>query len=413
MQVSTDGLQTYYDPVATARQVHPADGDNDWLDQQEMPREVLVQMQPGLSADDAAMVARAHLARFGEPGVTGTIELTSPTRSMNGVPFPRHLMRAGMAIHMPNLFGRPEGVLLHIAESETDFVRGQTTLTVDTKPRDALTVEEVRHARPGRAVRSPGCWWPASTQPPVPDQMFPWNYAEGSGYIPSNDLHRAAAVQGDAGRRAVPVGGVDRGPPAEGPEVGQLLREARAGLGQRRPQLGDPAGHPRRPVRRPDPDGQSGQIRLLQIAAYDEDGHVLRVPFHFSLFTIARGQLPVDAADPGRRGYYAPALPTPTPPASTTRSARRLRALQRRRHPDQPEDPAAEESAGLVRAYGTYYEKAGYWPGSYAEGDEPTGLLVDESTWAFDLTAVRGRLLRPVLAEGEPDQSRWSATCTR
>ena len=68
MQVSSDGLQTYYDPMAYRRQVHPTDGDNNWLDQQEMRREVLVQMQPGLSADDAAVVARAHLARFGDPG---------------------------------------------------------------------------------------------------------------------------------------------------------------------------------------------------------------------------------------------------------------------------------------------------------------------------------------------------------
>ena len=30
-----------------------------------------------------------------------------------------------MSVHVPNLFGRPEGVLLHIAETETDFVKGR------------------------------------------------------------------------------------------------------------------------------------------------------------------------------------------------------------------------------------------------------------------------------------------------
>ena len=38
----------------------------------------------------------------------------------------------------------------------------------------------------------------------------------------------------------------------------------------------------------------------------------------------------------------------------------------------------------FVRGYGTRYSPAGYWPGSKAAGDKPTGLLVDEGKWAWN-----------------------------
>ena len=43
-------------------------------------------------------------------------------------------------------------------------------------------------------------------------------------------------------------------------------------------------------------------------------------------------------------------------------------------------------AGGLIRAYGSVYEKAGHWPGSFAAGDPATGLLVDEAQWGFDCT---------------------------
>ena len=65
-----------------------------------------------------------------------------------------------------------------------------------------------------------------------------------------------------------------------------------------------------------------------------------------------------------------------------------------------PKVPQTVESAGLVRAYGTYYEKAGFFPGSYAEGDDPTGLLSDESTWSFDLTQSGASSFDPYSPKG-------------
>ena len=49
-------------------------------------------------------------------------------------------------------------------------------------------------------------------------------------------------------------------------------------------------------------------------------------------------------------------------------------------------------TAQLIAGYGTFYEKAGYWPaGSSAAGATPTGLFSETGGWSWDLTdAVYG-----------------------
>ena len=401
MQVSSDGLQTYYDPMAYRRQVHPTDADNNWLDKQEMRREVLVQMQPGLSADDAAVVARAHLARFGDPGVTGSIELNNTDPSMNGVPFPHALMRAGMAIHIPNLFGRPEGVLLHIAETETDFVKGQTTLTVDSKQRDALTVGEVRMR--GRDALSISRMLVAGQySPPVPDQLFPWNYAEGSGYIPSYKGSTALRLfKGMPDAERFPWEDWTKAHPPEDPKWRSCYVKIPAASDNANQNWASQPGPGGAKYGIPIRMAQSGQVRLLQVAAYDHDGEVLRVPFHVSFFTSRGVNYQSMPMIPAGEDYTAPGS------GDVYNTGQRypfgLNGFERYQSDGtltNPKIPQTVESAGLVRAYGTYYEKAGYFPGSYAEGDDPTGLLVDETTWAFDLTQSGASSFDPYSPKG-------------
>src|SRR3954451_21124082 len=104
MEVSPDGLSTSYVPLASMRQVEPTTDKNGWFQRGRFRREVNLQLQQGLTEGDARKGARAHLGRFGAPGHTGTIVLKSdPT--MNGVSFPHMLMRAGMTIRLPKVFG--------------------------------------------------------------------------------------------------------------------------------------------------------------------------------------------------------------------------------------------------------------------------------------------------------------------
>jgi hypothetical protein len=384
MQVSIDGNSTYYEPMASLRQVHPTAEKNEWLDRHMMRRETLVQVQPGLNADDAAQVARSHLQRFADPGVVGQIEL-GVDPMMNGVVIPRGLVRAGMDVHVPNLFGRREGTLLHISESDYNPATGKNTLTVDSKYRDALTVDEVRMR--GRDALSVSRMLVAGNYvPPVPDQMFPWNYAEGSGYLPKKALQ---LFKGAPEQMRFPWEEWTTAHPPGNPK----WRAGYVGLGATN------ANADKNWIAVPGPGGgrngvpfrmaQSGQVRLLQVAAYDIDGHVLRVPFHISFFT-SRGvnyqSMPViPAAEHYSAGGYVYSAPMHYPFG---------RNAFEKYNPDgvqvSPKVPQTTESAGMIRAYGTFYEKAGYSPGAFSDGNLPTGLLIDETQWSFDTTGPGG-----------------------
>ena len=380
MSVSSDGSTTSYEPLAALRQVWPEQVDNGWLDEQVMAKEVMVQMQAGLSADDAAVVARAHLARFSDPGLTGTITLsTDPT--LGGVSLPRHLVRAGMDVHIPGILGRPEGVLAHISKSSHSPSTNKTTLTVDTKFRDALTVEEVR-TRGRDALQVSRMLIAGQYQPPIPDQVLPWSYAEGSGIIPSNNAYSAVKLfSGMPNSISFPwTDWTTQHPPRDSRWRSSYLR-----LGPAQPnadlnwvlQSGPGGTSLGVPIKM----AQAGSIRLLQVAAYDANGNVMQVPFHIS-FYYSRGvnnmsmpQIPVEQVGmfrPYAAGQHYPFV----------RDG--FEEFNQDGTRTNPNIPQPTQSVGMIRAYGTFYEKAGYFPGSYGSGDAPTGMLVDENTWSFD-----------------------------
>jgi hypothetical protein len=137
--------------------------------------------------------------------------------------------------------------------------------------------------------------------------------------------------------------------------------------------------------------GQAGEIRLLQLAAYDRDGHVLKIPFHFSLYysngvnyqSMPRLVAPygntIAYRAPGATVYFQNGQHYPFHPNA-------WEGYNQDGTITNPETQNAAQTAGLIRAWGSNYEKAGHWPGSSAAGDPATGLLVDESTFGFDTT---------------------------
>ena len=385
MSVSGDGADTGYTPLASTRQTWPTLG-NDWYQSEVMAKEIMTQMQTGLTEAEAAIVARAHLGRFADPGVTGTITLgTDPT--MGGAPIPRHLVRAGMDVHIPGLFGRPEGLLAHISAS-THSLTGKTTLTVDSKRRDALTVEEVRtRGRDSLAITRMligGQYAPA-----ISDQLYPWSYAEGSGYLPKAALPLFKDMPGEV---SFPwTEWTTKHPPASTPgylHLGAVSNNAdRNWLTASNP-YGTEMGIPIRMA-------QAGSVRLLQVAAYNGDGTVAKVPFHVSLYAVGTvNVLSMPKIEAEQAGLH------PYPVAQHYPFVRDgFESLRADGTKNDPQLPTAVESVGLLKAYGTYYEKAGYFPGSYATGGVATGLLVDESTWSFDVTGVAESGFDPYLAE--------------
>jgi hypothetical protein len=395
MQVSSDGQSTFYRPAAALRQVYPDLMDNDWFDHEVMPREVMLATQTGLSADDAALVARAHLSRFSEPGQQGTVTLkVDPT--MDGAVIPRHLVRAGMDIHLPYVGGRPEGVVAHVSASSASMASEEVSLTIDTKARDALTVQEVmqrgRDSLQVSRMLVAGHW-----TNPISDLLMPWSYAEGSGFIPSNDSFNALPLfEGMPNEVQFPWDSWIAARPPKDPKwrscyigLGPTQANANSNWFTQRNGEGVDKGSPVKM-------GALGSIRLTQIAAYDANGHVLKVPFHVGFYAV--GGVNVDSM---------PLIPVEQvslfPPYAAGQHYPFVRDGFEKTNIDgtatNPKVPHPTDSVGMIRVYGNFYEKAGFWPGSYAEGDEATGLLVDETSWDWDTTGVSASYYDPLSLE--------------
>ena len=395
MSVSADGETTTYIPGAALRQTYPPRSDNSWYDPQVMPMEVLLQVQQGLNADDSITVARSHLSRFADPGMTGTIKLESdPT--INGETIPRHLVRAGLPVQIPWLFGHQRGLMGRISESSHSPESGVTSLTIDTKQRDALTVEEVKiRGRDSLAVSR--MLIAGQYQPPIPDQLFPWSYAEGSGFIPSNAAFNARPLfEGMPGTVQFPwTEWMQQRPPRDSRwtncylHLGSAQDDATANWIVQHTASGSGYGVPIRMA-------QAGTIRLLQFAAYDINGNVRKVPFHFSLYAVGGVNALSMPKIPAEQAILFPPYAAGQPYPFVRDGFETFNVDGTRTN---PQIPHPTDSVGLVKAWGTYYEKAGYFPGSYAAGDEPTGLLVDESAWPFDTTNISDSVFDPYNAE--------------
>lgn len=392
MQISPSGDLTRYEPMAALRQVHPEDHKhNEWLQPGRARREVMLSMQQGLDELQAEAVAQAHLERFSEPGVTGRVTLKEdPT--VGGEHFSRMLVRAGMSIQIPNVLGSSKGIIAHVTENTVNFKEETNELTFDTKYRDSLTVNEVRmRGRDSLAV--PRMLAVGQYEPPVPDQLIPWNYNHGSGFLPRqstelfDEMPDGADFPWERWTRAHPPrkakwrkSYVRIGPASDNANgnwayVGQgIHKTGKYGV----------------PVR----FAQSGDIRLFQIAAYDSDGNVLPVPFHISIYT-SRGvniaSMPLIPALPGGGSAYPPFAASQHYPFGKD-AWNRYTASGTLTH---PQIPHPTTTVGLVRGYGDYYERAGYWPGSSGAHNPATGLLVDESVWHFDTTAGGPNVFKP------------------
>jgi hypothetical protein len=319
---------------------------------------------------------------FAEPGLVGTI-VGGVDPIMNGQPIPRHLVRAGMTICIPNMFGHPEGVLLHITESSHSF--DVSTWTVDSKFRDALTVNEVR-LRGKDALSISRMLVGGGYTPPVDDQLVPWNYATGSGYLPSNSLHSSVRLftgmpptmtfPWEDWTTARPPSNAGWNScylhlPAASPNADNNWITQHSAAGQN---LGVPIMM-----------SQAGTSRMLQIAAYDKNGNVAKVPFHVSFYTVSGvnvDSMPLIPAD--QAAMFPPYLAAQHYPY--TRGG--FETFNADGTKPNPALPHPTDSVGLIRAWGNFYEKAGYYPGSYATGDAPTGLLLDETPWTWDITGV-------------------------
>ena len=390
MNISNDGQTTFYEPYAARRQVHP-EVDNPWMDPTLMRREVHIQAADGMASDDAAIQARAHLRRFSEPGYTGSLTLNTDPQDQNGFLYPRQTISAGMNIQLRSLFSEPEGILFHITESSVS-ADGAVSLTIDSKFRDQLTVQEVmsrgRDALTPQKLLTTGSW-----QPNMPDLLFPWSYDLGAGWIP---LGTGIDYQRVGGNERFPWPDWAKAHPPKDPQWKDMYirvgpKNANADYNWSTPT--NIGGDPLAPATNMHPIllSQAGQSKLVQIAAYDRDGNVMPVSFHFSIYQsntadATSGPVINDQAVVDKYGYAMGQHFPFYPGAWETMDDNGVSQT--------PDTPQSESSAAIIVGWGNHYERCGYWPGQSSDPeDRPTGLFVNEEGFQWDMTSADGGLL--------------------
>jgi hypothetical protein len=381
MKVSADGTRITYEPYAYRREVYPTDM-NDWYDRSVMRKEVSLSFFEGVSEDEAQQIARSHLQRFSDPGITGSITLSSSAQYENGY-LPWFLITAGRTILVKGLFGVPEGVLFHITEASVS--EGSVSLTVDSKFRDQLTVQEVR-MRTRDSLAPIRLLTVGQFKPNIPDMLFPWSYSDGSGFMPkaAKDL-----FSGMPSGVTFPWTDWTRQRPPSDPKwaqcyvrIGPASTNADENWANARQSLSDFQPIPIRM-------SQAGEVSLIQVAAFDRNGNILQVPFHVSFYKTngtSYTSMPMLTMDeeqdypPFKAGQHYPffkqAWEEFTPDGQKVNT----------------ETVQAVPTAQILAGYGNYYEKAGYWPSSSTvPTSSPTGLFSDSSGFSWDLTdAVYG-----------------------
>jgi hypothetical protein len=381
-QVSTDGETTFYEPFSALPQVHPNTAANPRLIPTMARKESRLTFPQGVDELAARDIAVTQIRRFADPGYTGSITLdTDPL--LRGEPANRLLVQAGSQIVLRGFRGTD--VLFHISQVEVSPQEGTAVLSVDTKFRDALTVAEVK-ARTRDALDPVYLLQAGKQSVTVQDLLKPWSYSGGSGVIPSGSSLDATPLfkQMPLTTKFPWTAHTTRFPPKKYPQY--YIKVSRKGpKAADRWQDNGYSATLKKSRGVPIKAAQNGTIRLIQIAAFDRDGHPIKIRFHFGIY-MNSGILSTDMpmVPSGLKGIpYAAADRYPLFPGAFE---------QFKPNGEEQNNPneLLPEGADMVVAWGTSHDPAGYSPGLFSTGAAKTGQLIDETAWTFDTSSVPG-----------------------
>lgn len=389
MTISPDGKTTGFKPFATSPKVFPR-RNNPLFDPTIKPKETMIRFQDGVDEISARKIALGQYQRFAEPGVTGSIQLQTDARYADGRICPRMLIQAGTTVRIRNYMGLKEGLLAHVTQATADFNNLTMSLEIDSKYRDQLTVEEVK-ARTRDALTPLRALQLGKYSNTVQDLLLPWSYAEGAGCIPmgskeffNEKLPATATFPYEEWTK--------RYPPKRPDSKGYYIKINPTDLQDSANNWSGTARDGRIAYAVPIRMAQAGSIRLSQIAAYDEDGNVLPVRFHFSVYSnngVSNKAMPKFPGDPDEIRYLKPKDGNPNYKVGQPHPFFENGWEQFNEDGTKLDDDdryVTAKNAGLVVGWGNYFEPAGYSPGRFSRGARRTGTLVDTTTWSFDTT---------------------------
>ena len=374
--MSVDGSRTDYMPLAADPAVYPID-ENPLLVSGAFVTEVQAKFDGGFSQDDAISVSQLMLARDRDTGYTGSITISSdPSPTMS-----RWTITAGMTVTLMGFLGAgAHGLRLHISAAASSPEQGTVELTVDTRYRDLLTVQEAI-ART-RDPLTPVKMLQVNRQSvQVPDAQAPWSDSAGAGYVPqlSRSFHVARPstllfpYQSFARLR----------PPISYPDY-YVRCSANAGTDDGR--WAGPV-----PIRL----SQSGTIVRTEFAMYDMYGNVIQAPFHVSIYNLDVNSqyMPTAADGEGPSPFLDNAFESNDPTTGQP----------------WPPNSGMGPDPSLIIGWGNQanhiMNAAGFSPGSEADGNGPTGLLIDGVSWQYDCSASNPQY-DPTLPVGqEPNEA--------
>lgn len=352
MDMSNDGERTEYTPLAAHPRVYPYD---EFKATHHIPVETYVNFGNGVTMDQATTASEQMLIRDLTPGWTGEVTLkTDPNNSLS-----QWQIKAGMTMLLKSYAGMD--IRLHIAEATHSPEQGTSQLRVDTRYRDLLTLEELQ-ARVRDPMTPVKMLQVNRRSITLNDLVFPWSYENGAGIMPRKAKPFFFKMDDDIKFPAGALAGqrtwedwTKEYPPSDHPEYYVKVR----------------ANH-RNSKKRWAKEGilmaQTADIRLSQFMCVDEDGNIVRIPFHISIYGLAS----VDAGMmPQTDGNYSPFLPN----HFQSTAANGL---------PWPATSTFPPPQSILIGWGWEQQKAGYSPRRSSDvGAEPTGLLMDEAAWSF------------------------------
>lgn len=363
--VSNDGTYTDFLPLAAIKQVYPVPTKilhNDSYDKDYWVNEQSLKYGAGFDLDSAITSAEKSLVRDIDPGWNGSLTLSiDPSETLS-----RYQIQAGMTVLVKNIFGSGEsGIRFHLADVQTSPRDGTVEMKIDTRYRDLLNLEESQ-------VRTRDPLTPSKIlmvnrrSSFIEDIIAPWDYTTGSGFVPKESRKYFKEMNEDAQQEKFPW-------------KNWVKRKASDGSYDHRPSHNKnmfvkvKASHSN-PDKRWSfvevPLSQQGTIRLSQFAAYKANGEPADCKFHVSVYNRNVGLSIMPRNAHGHSPFIAnafesidPANNLPFPPNTYY-------------PPDQ----------SMIVGWGNKEQPAGYSPGRFSDGDNPTGLLYDEATWTWNFT---------------------------
>jgi hypothetical protein len=261
------------------------------------------------------------------------------------------------------------GVVFHISAVTTNPEAGTAELTVDTRFRDLLTVQEAFERT--RDPLTPVKMLQVNRQSVmIPDVQAPWDYTAGSGFVPraSKEFHDYAPV-------ALAFPYEDWATKHNPLHYSTWYSKCNASSPYRNDRWAGPI---------PVLTSEKGDILRTEFAVFNQYGQLLKdCPFHVSFwyYSVGPSAMPRDAGGPcpwidNAFESIDPSSGLPWPPGNYLA----------------PQD-------GFIIGWGNrqngIYNRAGFSPGSEADGNYPTGLLVDGATWSYDNTGNKDYLKNP------------------